>query len=55
MLIGSRYFRPKIEAFDKEERLWTDVEKNLLIQGIEKYGIGNWKTISQELLKEWVY
>ncbi|KAL0145810.1 Homeodomain-like DNA binding domain-containing transcription factor [Mucor lusitanicus] len=36
-----------------EERAWTDVERDLLIQGIQQYGIGNWNDIRKELLNEW--
>ncbi|KAL7321239.1 hypothetical protein PS15m_001029 [Mucor circinelloides] len=50
---NGRYFRPKAETNHKEEQTWTDAEKGLLIQGIQKYGIGNWNDIRKELLNEW--
>jgi hypothetical protein len=37
-----------------QERKWTEKERELLIQGIEKHGIGNFRVISEELLPEWV-
>lgn len=54
-LIRTRYFRPKVEPQQSEERAWTDVERDLLIQGIQQYGIGNWNDIRKELLNEWVH
>lgn len=49
----SSYFRPPKGAKAEEARKWTEVEKQLLIQGIEKYGIGNFGEISRELLPKW--
>ncbi|CAO0789671.1 unnamed protein product [Mucor circinelloides] len=51
--LNQEYFRPKAETNHKEEQTWTDAEKDLLIQGIQKYGIGNWNDIRKELLNEW--
>ncbi|GAN05507.1 conserved hypothetical protein [Mucor ambiguus] len=51
--LNQEYFRPKTETHRKEERAWTDAERDLLIQGIQKYGIGNWNDIRKELLNEW--
>ncbi|KAL9539696.1 hypothetical protein MBANPS3_010113 [Mucor bainieri] len=51
--LNQEYFRPRAEIHAKEERAWTEAERNLLIQGIQKYGIGNWNDIRKELLKEW--
>lgn len=48
------YFRPPRGATQEELRKWTDVEKRLLIEGIEKYGIGHFGEISKELLPKWV-
>jgi hypothetical protein len=33
---------------------WTDAQKELLIKGIEKHGIGNFGMISKESLPDWV-
>lgn len=33
---------------------WTDVQKDLLVKGIEKHGIGNFGLISKESLPDWV-
>lgn len=48
------YFRPPKGAKPEEQRKWTDKEKQLLIQGIEKHGIGHFGEISKELLPKWV-
>lgn len=48
------YFRPPRGAKRQPTRKWTDAEKDLLIEGIEKYGIGNFGEISKELLPKWV-
>ncbi|KAF9582781.1 hypothetical protein BGW38_010768 [Lunasporangiospora selenospora] len=39
---------PKVEA-----RKWTEKERDLLIKGIEKYGIGHFREISEEFLSQW--
>jgi hypothetical protein len=36
------------------QRKWSDKERVLLIKGIEKYGIGHYKEISDEFLPDWV-
>ncbi|KAG4093017.1 hypothetical protein H8356DRAFT_1700605 [Neocallimastix lanati (nom. inval.)] len=36
-----------------EVRKWTSVERGLLIKGIEKYGIGHFREISENLLPKW--
>lgn len=48
------YFRPPRGAKRQPTRKWTDAEKDLLIEGIEKYGIGNFGEVSKELLPKWV-
>mmetsp|Transcript_2446 Transcript_2446/g.2732 ORF Transcript_2446/g.2732 Transcript_2446/m.2732 type:complete len:171 (+) Transcript_2446:1-513(+) len=45
------YFKPN--PFSVEERKWTNVEKDHLISGIAKYGIGNWNDIRAEFLPLW--
>jgi hypothetical protein len=35
-------------------RKWGEKEKQLLIKGIEKFGIGEWEEISKNFLPEWV-
>ena len=54
VLTYASYFRPPKGAKKEEARKWTDVEKALLIQGIEKYGIGHFGEISKEYLTKWV-
>jgi hypothetical protein len=48
------YFRPPRNAPKEEQRKWTDVEKQLLIEGVEKYGIGHFGEISKQSLPKWV-
>lgn len=47
------YFKPKQQTVVKE-RKWTEKERRNLIKGIEKFGIGNWKQMREDLLPEWV-
>lgn len=56
IIANERYFQPK-SAFDtmsssNTERQWTDVEKELLVQGLAKYGV-SFGEIHQEFLPEW--
>ncbi|KAI8578319.1 hypothetical protein K450DRAFT_247259 [Umbelopsis ramanniana AG] len=51
--LNQDYFRPPKGAKPEEARKWTDNDKTLLIQGIEKYGIGHFTEISRELLPKW--
>ncbi|KAF7725059.1 hypothetical protein EC973_000466 [Apophysomyces ossiformis] len=51
--LNQDYFRPPKGAKREEARKWTEMEKALLIQGIEKYGIGHFGEISKELLPKW--
>ncbi|KAI8374412.1 uncharacterized protein BYT42DRAFT_576268 [Radiomyces spectabilis] len=51
--LNQDYFRPPKGSKPEEVRKWTDVEKSLLIEGIEKHGIGHFGEISKELLPKW--
>ncbi|GAB5588877.1 hypothetical protein Unana1_03777 [Umbelopsis nana] len=51
--LNQDYFRPPKGAKPEEARKWTDDDKLLLIQGIEKHGIGHFTEISRELLPKW--
>ncbi|KAI9255718.1 hypothetical protein BDA99DRAFT_547968 [Phascolomyces articulosus] len=51
--LNQDYFRPPKGAKKEEARKWTEVEKELLIQGIEKHGIGSFGEISKESLPKW--
>ncbi|CAO3625226.1 unnamed protein product [Cunninghamella blakesleeana] len=51
--LNQDYFRPPKDQKVEEPRKWTDVERQLLIEGIEKYGIGSFGQISKELLPKW--
>jgi len=46
------YFLPK-DVIVKERRQWTEIERDLLLQGIKKYGVGNFQDILKEFLPEW--
>ncbi|ORY01319.1 hypothetical protein K493DRAFT_323487 [Basidiobolus meristosporus CBS 931.73] len=54
-MLNQEYFLPpkgaKLEA--EPERKWTETERNLLIQGIQQYGIGHFREISEALLPQW--
>lgn len=48
------YFRPPKGAKAEVARKWTEKERELLIKGIEKHGIGHFREISEEFLSAWV-
>ncbi|KAI9307934.1 hypothetical protein BJ944DRAFT_237448 [Cunninghamella echinulata] len=50
--LNQDYFRPT-KGDIVEARKWTEVEKQLLIDGIEKHGIGHFGEISKESLPKW--
>eukprot|EP01135_Chromosphaera_perkinsii_P010445 Nk52_evm8s2133 gene=Nk52_evmTU8s2133 len=49
--LNPQYFMTKTKKV--AERKWTDKEKDLLLKGIEEYGIGNFGEISKALLPDW--
>ncbi|CAG8492446.1 6121_t:CDS:2 [Funneliformis mosseae] len=51
--LNQDYFRPPKGSIPQIQRKWTDKERVLLIKGVEKYGIGHYKEISDELLPDW--
>ncbi|KAI7862926.1 hypothetical protein BDF14DRAFT_1876446 [Spinellus fusiger] len=51
--LNQDYFRPPKGSKREQVRKWTDVERSLLIKGIEEYGIGHFGEISKELLPKW--
>ncbi|KAI8980795.1 hypothetical protein BDB01DRAFT_795601 [Pilobolus umbonatus] len=51
--LNQDYFRPPKGHRAEEARKWTDKERALLIEGIEKYGIGHFGEIAKELLTAW--
>ncbi|KAI8099352.1 uncharacterized protein BX664DRAFT_254275 [Halteromyces radiatus] len=51
--LNQDYFRPPKNYKAEAARKWTDVEKELLIQGIAKHGIGNFGLISKESMPKW--
>mmetsp|Transcript_203 Transcript_203/g.274 ORF Transcript_203/g.274 Transcript_203/m.274 type:complete len:163 (+) Transcript_203:345-833(+) len=50
--LNKDYFKPK-HTTKIVPRHWTDRERELLIQGIQQYGISNWQPIREHLLPEW--
>ncbi|CAG8719554.1 15803_t:CDS:2 [Acaulospora colombiana] len=52
--LNQDYFRPPKSLTTQLQRKWTEKERGLLIKGIQKYGIGHYKEISDEFLLEWV-
>ncbi|CAG8535722.1 6512_t:CDS:2 [Paraglomus brasilianum] len=53
--LNQKYFHPP-EGWQpgKPKCPWTDNERALLVQGIEKYGIGHFREIQEEFLPDWV-
>ncbi|KAJ3226581.1 hypothetical protein HK099_004608 [Clydaea vesicula] len=54
--LNQDYFRPKKNSIMKQEgeqRKWLDSHRLLLIKGIEKWGIGHFREISDEFLPDW--
>ncbi|KAF9436284.1 hypothetical protein BGZ76_004382 [Entomortierella beljakovae] len=51
--LNQDYFRPQKGAKAEVARKWTDKERELLIKGIEKHGIGHFREISEEFLPSW--
>jgi hypothetical protein len=49
--LNEDYFKPKRVAISS--RKWGEKERELLIKGIEKFGIGEWAEISKHFLPEW--
>lgn len=48
------YFRPPKGARVDAARKWTEKERELLVKGIQKYGIGHFRDISEDFLPSWV-
>ncbi|KAF9545019.1 hypothetical protein EC957_011516 [Mortierella hygrophila] len=51
--LNQDYFRPPKGAKAEVARKWTEKERELLIKGIEKHGIGHFREISEEFLSAW--
>jgi hypothetical protein len=52
-----RYFKPKnvsAKQLKAQAKKWGDKEKDLLLQAIEKHGIGSWALVKSEFLPQWV-
>lgn len=47
-ILNCRYFHLK------KLKTWTLEEERLLIQGIQKYGVGEWERIRRDFLPDWV-
>ncbi|KAF9982084.1 hypothetical protein BGZ65_003252 [Modicella reniformis] len=51
--LNQDYFRPPKGARMESVRKWTDKERELLIRGIERIGIGHFREIAEEYLPSW--
>ncbi|CAG8740170.1 12690_t:CDS:2, partial [Acaulospora morrowiae] len=51
--LNQDYFRLPKSLTPQLQRKWTEKERDLLIKGIQKYGIGHYREISDEFLLEW--
>ncbi|KAJ3173365.1 hypothetical protein HDU87_007634 [Geranomyces variabilis] len=53
--LNQDYFRPPKGSTLKNEEVkkWTDKERDLLVKGIEVYGIGHFREISESYLPDW--
>ncbi|TPX55588.1 hypothetical protein PhCBS80983_g05197 [Powellomyces hirtus] len=53
--LNQEYFRPPkgIKLMGEEVKKWTEKERGLLVKGIETYGIGHFREISEALLPDW--
>ncbi|KAG0235548.1 hypothetical protein BGW42_005161 [Actinomortierella wolfii] len=51
--LNQDYFRPPRGARAEPSRKWTEKERELLIKGIQKHGIGHFREISEEFLPAW--
>jgi len=50
--IKQDYFKPK-KVVIQTDRRWGDAEKEKLLEGLEKFGVGGWKDIVAKLLPKW--
>ncbi|KAK9828761.1 hypothetical protein WJX72_001961 [[Myrmecia] bisecta] len=50
--IHQDFFKPKRVVL-VDDKKWGQAERDLLYKGIEKYGIGKWREMSEELLPKW--
>ncbi|KAJ1921073.1 hypothetical protein H4219_000931 [Mycoemilia scoparia] len=51
--LNQDYFKPPKDLKPVPERKWGEEEKLKLVEGIEKYGIGHFREISENLLDQW--
>ncbi|KAK3816570.1 MAG: hypothetical protein J3Q66DRAFT_199828 [Benniella sp.] len=51
--LNQDYFRPPKGARVDAARKWTDKERELLVKGIQKYGIGHFRDIADDFLPSW--
>eukprot|EP00878_Enallax_costatus_P012768 GHUV01013332.1.p1 GENE.GHUV01013332.1~~GHUV01013332.1.p1 ORF type:complete len:206 (+),score=55.18 GHUV01013332.1:187-804(+) len=50
--INQEFFRPK-KVLTLTDRKWGDHEREQLYRGLEKYGVGKWRDIGDDLLHGW--
>jgi len=49
--LNHSYFKPRHSKV--KEIKWTEHERHLLMEGIQRYGVGNWVSIRETLLPGW--
>ncbi|CAL8462744.1 g2277 [Coccomyxa elongata] len=50
--VNQEFFKPK-KVVLVDDKKWGSAERDLLYQGLEKYGVGKWGDICAELLPRW--
>jgi len=50
--INQEFFRPK-KVVTLADRKWGDAEREQLYKGLEKYGVGKWRQMADDMLKGW--
>jgi hypothetical protein len=50
--INQDFFRPK-KVVTLADRKWGDAEREQLYCGLEKYGVGKWRQMAEEMLRGW--
>lgn len=50
--IIQEFFRPK-KVVTLADKKWGDAEREQLYKGLEKYGVGKWRQMSDDMLKGW--
>lgn len=51
--LNQAYFNSSDLIFEEQKKFWNLESKQLLLRGINEYGIGQFRKISNDLLPEW--